>query len=191
MNYSTLLNRSIDYDPYAAIGNPNYPDELYRQLQLALTQMLWDRGEANGYAHHLTNDPLPGTPRHEVLLIEAFGDHQVANIATETEARTAGIPVHKPALGPGRSTHVDPLWDIRAVPSDPHRGSALVMWDYGSARTARRQPAASNRPRTHTARAASETARRLPGSGVPLRARLLRRCVRRQAVHVRRVAVMP
>ena len=133
MNYSTLLNRSIDYDPYAAIGNPNYPDELYRQLQLSLTQMLWDRGEANGYAHHLTDDPLPGTPRHEVLLIEAFGDHQVANIATETEARTADIPVHKPALNPGRSTHVEPLWDIRAVPSDPHRGSALVMWDFRSA----------------------------------------------------------
>ena len=133
MNYSTLLNRSIDYDPYAAIGNPNYPDEIYRQVQLSLTQMLWDRGEANGYAHHLTDDPLRGTPPHEVLLIEAFGDHQVANITTETEARTVDIPVHTPALGPGRSTHVDPLWDIRPVPSDPHRGSALVMWDYGSA----------------------------------------------------------
>jgi hypothetical protein len=65
-------------------------------------------------------------------MIEAFGDHQVANIATETEARTAGIPVRRPALGPGRSTHVDPLWDIPAVPSDPYDGSALVMWDYGT-----------------------------------------------------------
>jgi hypothetical protein len=132
MNYSTLLNRSVDYDQFAAIGNPHYPDELYRQVQLALIQMLWDRGEANGYAHHLTDDPLRGTPPHEVLLIEAFGDHQVANIATETEARTVGIPVHQPALGPGRSTHVEPLWNIPAVPSNPYGGSALVMWDYGS-----------------------------------------------------------
>ena len=132
MNYSTLLNRSVDYDQYAAIGNPNYPDEVYRQVQIGLVQMLWDRGEADGYAAHLTNEPLPGTPRHEVLLIEAFGDHQVANIATETEARTADIPVHEPPLLPGRSTHVDPLWDIRPVPSDPYHGSALVMWDYGT-----------------------------------------------------------
>jgi hypothetical protein len=132
MNYSTLLNRSVDYDQYAAIGNPNYPDEIYRQVQIGLTQMLWDRGEGDGYAAHLTNDPLPGTPRHEVLLIEAFGDHQVTNIATETEARTADIPVHQPALLPGRSTHVEPLWNIRRVPSNPHHGSALVMWDYGT-----------------------------------------------------------
>ena len=27
---------------------------------------------------------------------------------------------------------VDPFWNIRPVPSDPHRGSALVMWDYGT-----------------------------------------------------------
>ena len=132
MNYSMLLNRSVDYDPYSEIGDPFYPDELYRQIQLALAQMLWDRGEGNGYAHHLTDDPLPGTPAHEVLLIEAFGDHQVANIATETEARTIGAPVHRPALGPGRSTHVEPLWDIPAIPSDPYHDSALVIWDYGT-----------------------------------------------------------
>jgi hypothetical protein len=132
MNYSTLLTRSVDYDPYSAIGDPFYPDELYRTVQLALVQMLWDRGEGNGYAHHLTDDPLPGTPAHEVLLIEAFGDHQVANIATETEARTIGAPVHSPALGPGRSTHVEPLWNIPAIPSDPYHGSALVVWDYGT-----------------------------------------------------------
>jgi hypothetical protein len=132
MNYSTLLTRSVDYDPYSEIGDPFYPDELYRPVQLALAQMLWDRGEANGYAHHLTDDPLPGTPPHEVLLIEAFGDHQVANIATETETRTIGAPVHSPALRPGRSTHVEPFWDIPAIPSDPYAGSALVMWDYGT-----------------------------------------------------------
>ena len=53
-------------------------------------QMLWDRGEANGYAHHMTTDPLPNTPPHEVLLHVAFGDHQVANVTAEVEARTIG-----------------------------------------------------------------------------------------------------
>ena len=59
-------------------------------------QMLWDRSEMDGYANHITSDPLEDTPVHQVLLDEAFGDHQVANIATENEARTIGAEVHRP-----------------------------------------------------------------------------------------------
>ena len=44
----------------------------------SLIQQLWDRGEANGYAHHMTDDPLADTPAHTVLLHPANGDHQVA-----------------------------------------------------------------------------------------------------------------
>ena len=72
MNYSTLLRRSVDFDLYAH-GNiegadtplglyDSYPNELERPLLLSLIQLLWDRGEANGYAHHITDDPLPGHP---------------------------------------------------------------------------------------------------------------------------------
>ena len=72
MNYSTLLRRSVDFDLYAH-GNIEgadtplglydyYPNELERPLLLSLIQLLWDRAEANGYAHHMTSDPLPGTP---------------------------------------------------------------------------------------------------------------------------------
>ena len=67
---------------------PAYTNELQRPLVLALIQMLWDRSDPNGYAHHMTTDPLPNTPPHKVLLHQAFGDHQVANVATEVEART-------------------------------------------------------------------------------------------------------
>ena len=73
MNYSTLLRRSVDFDLYAhgeieGVDTPaglydSYPNELERPLLLSLIQLLWDRGEANGYAHHMTSDPLPGTPR--------------------------------------------------------------------------------------------------------------------------------
>ena len=68
MNYSTLLRRSVDFDQYAVVLYQNYPNELERPLILALMQMLWDRGEADGYAHHMTDDPLPNTPAHHVLL---------------------------------------------------------------------------------------------------------------------------
>ena len=51
MNYSLLLPRSVDFDAFAAVLYPNYPDELCRPLILSLLPILWDRGERNGYAH--------------------------------------------------------------------------------------------------------------------------------------------
>ncbi|MEI8356942.1 MAG: hypothetical protein WCH13_00465, partial [Deltaproteobacteria bacterium] len=68
MNYSTLLQRSVDWDTYRTIYDPSYPVEMERAFGLGLIQMLWDRGEANGYAQHLTDDPLPNTPPHTVLM---------------------------------------------------------------------------------------------------------------------------
>ena len=48
-------------------------------------------------------------PRLKLLMQPAFGDHQVANVATETEARTIGAAVHEPALAPGRSNEAVPV----------------------------------------------------------------------------------
>jgi hypothetical protein len=134
MNYSILLRRSIDFDTYAQVMYEAYPDELERPLILSLIQTLWDRGEANGYAHHMTDDPYPNTPPHEVILDMAFGDHQVANIATEVEARTIGARIRTPALDPGRSIDAVPYYGIDPIPAFPFRGSALIVADVGPLR---------------------------------------------------------
>ncbi|MEV3920455.1 hypothetical protein [Actinomadura coerulea] len=131
MNYSTLLNRSADFPQYAKVLDLFYPDRLDQQIGLALIQMLWDRGEADGYAWHMTDDPLPGTPKHRVLMHVAFGDHQVAPVAAEVEARTVGARVHAPAVTPGRSPDKAPYWGIPTFGSS-YDGSALVVWDSGS-----------------------------------------------------------
>jgi hypothetical protein len=131
MNYSTMLRRSSNWDTYDSIMKVGYADPLDRTLLLSLSQILWDRGEANGYAHHITDDPYPGTPAHRVLLFEAFADHQVANVATETMARTMGVRARRPVLAPGRSPVLDPYWGLEAaVPGDT--GSVVVMWDWGT-----------------------------------------------------------
>jgi hypothetical protein len=133
MNYSTLLDRSVDFDPFSVVFDPNYPDWVDRQLAILLAQMLWDRGENDGYAQHLTGDPYPRTPRHRVMLYEAFGDHQVANVATEVMARTIDAELRVPALAPGRSPDVQPFWGIdttRRLPDS--QGSYLVVWDFGT-----------------------------------------------------------
>jgi len=134
MNYSTLLQRSVDFDTYAAVIYPNYTRALDRQLWLSQIQLLWDRGEANGYAHHMTSDPLPNTPRHNVLMHVAFGDHQVSDTAAEVQARTIGARAYQPALVAGRS----PWRRLQLIPSIgsfPFGGSAIVFWDTGPVRT--------------------------------------------------------
>jgi hypothetical protein len=92
-------------------------------------QMLWDRAEADGYAAHMTTRPLPNTPPHTILMTPAFGDHQVANVAAEVEARTIGAAIHWPALAAGRSPDVSPFWGITRITGYPYAGSAFVIWD--------------------------------------------------------------
>jgi hypothetical protein len=134
MNYSTLLRRSVDFDVYSTILNPFYPSLAERPLILSLVQMLWDRSDPNGYAHHMTDDPLRGTPEHKVLLHVALGDHQVANVAAEVEARTIGARLRTPAVDPGRSFDVVPFFGIKPIRWFPFDGSAFVMWDSGPVR---------------------------------------------------------
>jgi len=134
MRYSLLLPRSVDFDSFAAILYPRYPDELARPLLLSLIQMLWDRGEPNGFAHRMTDVPLPNTPPHKVLLNVAFGDHQVTNWAADVEARTIGASTHTPILDPGRWPDVDELFGIPRIQSYPFTGSAIVYWDIGPVR---------------------------------------------------------
>ncbi len=140
MNYSTLLTRSVDFEDYALILYPSYPVEGERPLLLSMIQMMWDRGEPNGYAAHMTGDPLPGTPAHKVLIEMAFGDHQVANVATEVEARTIGTPLRRPALEPGRipnpgASNFQGIPTLGPLSGPAARGSGMFVWDIGPKRT--------------------------------------------------------
>ncbi len=132
MNYSTLLQRSVDFDQFAAILYPAYPREIERPMIFSLIQQLWDRGEANGYAHHMTDDPLPNTPAHTVLLHPALGDHQVATVTAEVEARTIGAAIRANPLDAGRSFDVQPFYAIPRIGAFPYGASALEIWDNGA-----------------------------------------------------------
>jgi hypothetical protein len=142
MNYSTLLTRSTDFGTgqpptggeleYAWPLYTSYPNESERQLNFALMQMLWDRAEPDGYAQHMTRDPYPNTPAHQIMLHVALGDHQVAPVSADVEARTIGAKLlRRPAEDPGRSADRTPHYGIPAFGRLPARGSALVIWDSG------------------------------------------------------------
>jgi hypothetical protein len=141
MNYGgLLLQRSVDFDLYSTILDPNYPNAMTQQLGLNLIQMLWDRSEPNGYAHRMTDRPLPETPKHEVLMNIAFSDHQVTVWAADVEARTIGASTHKPVVYPGRWPGVDKLWRIPRIKEYPFRDSAIVYWDTGPTRPNPEEP---------------------------------------------------
>jgi hypothetical protein len=129
MDYAVLLDRSADFSPFQGLVDQSYPSKALQQVGYDVIQMLWDRGEADGYAEQMTGG-LPGTPSHQVLLEEAFGDHQVANVTTETEARTIGAHVYEPALARGRSLEAQPFWDLRSLQT-PSSGPGLFVWDTG------------------------------------------------------------
>jgi hypothetical protein len=155
MDYSVLLPRSSDFvatepltaknpltfdptDPTSFVGysnilDLNYPNQAQRMLVLDLIQMLWDRSDPDGFASHMTGG-LPATPSHHVLLQVAYGDHQVANIQAETEARTIGAGGVYPALVPQRfGPYKDPFWGIPKIGAYPYDGSAITLFDPGPA----------------------------------------------------------
>jgi hypothetical protein len=169
MDYSILLPRSSDYvaekplssydptqfdptDPtnqigYSSLLDNSYPDQSQRMLILDLIQTLWDRSDPNGYATHMTHG-LPNTPSHQVLLQVAYGDHQVANITAEDEARTIGAHGAFPPLVDSRYTspdksvsYHDVFWGLDPLSADePWDGSGITLFDSGPAGYVRTAP---------------------------------------------------
>jgi hypothetical protein len=136
MNYSTLLTRSSNWGTYGQVFNNAYGDELARPLVLNIIQMLWDRGEPNGYAHVMTDNPPPNTPPHEITLQIALGDHQVSNFASDVQARTVGAKTNIGAIDDRRWPGYEDLWNIPRIQPDeyPYRGSSIIYQDGGPPR---------------------------------------------------------
>src|ERR1019366_5229946 len=110
MNYSVRRPRSVDGDEFAQVFYPYYPNQTTRPLVLDMMQMLWDRGEPDGYAERMTSNPLPDPPSHQVLMDIAFGDHQVSDYQADVEARTVGASAHHPGLHSGRWARTNRRW---------------------------------------------------------------------------------
>jgi len=139
MNYSTLLDRSVDFNKFLPILEKSYPSSVDQQLVFGVIQMLWDRGETSGYVQHLTDRAYDRTPKHQVLMTVGFGDHQVATITADNIARTLKLPIYEPTLPDG----VEPMLGVTTPQNDffynlapirkfPLDGSALYYWYDGT-----------------------------------------------------------
>ena len=155
MNYSLLLRRSVDFDTYAAILDPAYPDPVEQTLGISLIQMLWDRAENDGYAQHLTTDPYADTPEHQVLLNVAFGDHQVSMWARRDHG-----PDHRRRRPRARR------WPTAATPTPSPTGastrSSLPLRRLGPRGLGQRRRGAADHQHARRARASTPTRTRAP-----------------------------
>ncbi len=120
--YNLLLNRSVDFDPYLALLRQSFDEGPNIQLAIVAIQQLWDRAEPGSFTRHIMNDPLPGTPAHQVILQPAMGDHQVTTLGAHIMARAIGAVTIMP--------QTRPIFGIEEV-MGPHPGSAIVEFDFG------------------------------------------------------------
>jgi hypothetical protein len=136
MSYSMLLRRSKNWATYGifmtgAAGAGGYPDPKDQAFLLSMIQMLWDRSESSGYAYHISENLLPNTPSHEVLLHVAYGDHSVSMWAADMLARTLGAGLRVPTLEEGRHPDENPFVGLEPIPAGDYTGNAMVVWDNG------------------------------------------------------------
>ncbi len=134
-----LLNRSVDWNAFKSIFDVAYKGPVEQQVVLQFAQLLWDRGENEGYAQHLTAHPYAGVPAKQIFIIENYGDHQVTNVAAEMLARTIGARNHQPAFnakffgGAARkNVPVVPQWGLAKLDHTKAVAAGLVLWDYGT-----------------------------------------------------------
>ncbi len=133
MNYNLILPRSTTFKPFEATFTKAYPSRLTRMLILSMVQGVWDRGETDGYAQNLVQDPLTNTPLHTLLFEAAVGDHRVPNVATEIQARTVDAVFRAPLYDAGRSADLIPGYGMTET-SQLELGTVLTMWDGGPIR---------------------------------------------------------
>jgi hypothetical protein len=120
--YNLLLNRSADFGGFFIFLRGQYFSGLDVQLVIDLVDLLWDRAEPDGYVGYIRDDTLPGTPKHDVLIHVAIGDHQVTPLGAHFIARTVGAQNLKAVNR-----------EIFGVPDAPSgfSGSGMVEWSFG------------------------------------------------------------
>jgi hypothetical protein len=129
INYSMMLERSLDWPVYRTMLIGAYPDPLDVTINIHLLQMMWDKTDPVSVADILLDpnigDSIPGAPPKQVLYEIAVADDEVSNISSDYAARTMGMPVLTPSV----------YVPFGLEETDGPASSAMVIYDYGLADT--------------------------------------------------------
>lgn len=131
MNWSLMIRRSNLWKGFAIAYEPAYPDSLVQALGLSLIQMIWDRADSNGYANHVTRDPLPGSKLSRIIIQSPIGDQILSETAAELMQRSLETSRHNPSIVEGRHIAEEPYIGIAEITTYPFEGNAVMHWDSG------------------------------------------------------------
>lgn len=125
-NYSTLLQRSVDFTPFFSVLENIYLGRAEQAVVLSAIQQLWNQTDPVSYYRHLSAEPFPGHAPRYVIAAPARGDYQVAPVTMEVVARSG--------VGLSVMDHYDDEHPVELVreQSYPYVGSGLVNWHYGN-----------------------------------------------------------
>lgn len=130
MSYNLLLNRSQDWPAYEIMLESGFSfDGIAVQLMLGAIQMAWDRIEPGGLTPYMTEDRLPGTPAHHVLLHIARGDHQVTPFGAHIMSRAIGAV--QLASDDASQPVFEDYYGIETKKAPLTDQSALIEYDFG------------------------------------------------------------
>ncbi len=103
--WSTMFQRSIHFRTIELLIDVVYPDPLSQSMFMSMMQTFFDYSDPAGLARGLADDPSK-----VVLLQEAVGDVQVANVSTDVLVRSMGAHhlVEAPRAIPGVATTAAP-----------------------------------------------------------------------------------
>jgi hypothetical protein len=121
INYSLLLERSVDWPTYRTTLIGAFDTALEVTLMINLMQNEWDRTEPTAIADVLVGDGFPGSPPKQVFMQVGLGDTQVPNLGSEYQARTMNIPVILPT----------PYTPYGVATTSQPASSGILYYDFG------------------------------------------------------------
>ena len=136
-NYTLLLERSVDFQPYFAIAALSYRQRHQQAILLSAVGQLWEGTDPVSYLRHVAAEPFPGLSPHQVLIAIAKADPEVPVLSNEILARSElDIPLME-HFGHDVFDAVEAAY--------PRSGSGIVLYDFGDD-----WPAPGNHPPEHS-----------------------------------------
>ena len=102
--YSLLLPRSCDFGSFQDILWTRYEQDVDRIMLISFFGELWTRMEPAGYMHHISDDLLPGTPKHTILIHYGLGDAQVSWMGAKMLGRSINASMFESNVEEGNVT---------------------------------------------------------------------------------------
>jgi hypothetical protein len=116
--WAHLIQRSTQFEPFEQVLDALYPDPLTQSVLIAGVQTFFDWSDPANLARLYADPVAADDPDKVVVLQEAIGDCQVANITTDLLARTMGAR--------HLETATDPIFGLDTV-SAPATGLVLTQ----------------------------------------------------------------